>query len=132
MRDWTPSINGSARWRGLLLSTLGLLGLVVLAGRPSSRGYSRRYDMGARRYSRVPWLNDSDLTPYGQPETTVEHGFTISHGLLVKQPFGPGTDTILTICANRGGRITATESVGAELPIEPAQSNPRRHEDDGA
>jgi hypothetical protein len=48
MRDWTPSINGSARWKGLLLSILGRLGWVAWEVRPSSRGCSRSYDMAIK------------------------------------------------------------------------------------
>ena len=90
------------------------------------------------RYSTVPWLRDvSDLRPYGAPETTVElcHGRDITHGLRIVAPFGPGTDAMLAVHAVRdSGVITLaiTNVIAYDLvPVEPAQSNPRRHLDEG-
>jgi hypothetical protein len=55
------------------------------------------------RFSIVPWLADAvDLRPMGEPETTVEHGQTIIHGLDIPSPFGPSTDAVLTVTATRG------------------------------
>ena len=92
------------------------------------------------RHSHVPWLEDSDLKPMGAPETTVELGGNaeIAHGLVIPQPFGPGSDTILTIHAVMATGVI-TLAIAETLAIEtappppdvPVHSNPRRFVDYG-
>ena len=64
--------------------------------------------LGPQRYSRVPWLAQSDLEPFGDPETLVELGVNdVTQGLAVRYPFGPDTDAMIAIHANRvTGQIT--------------------------
>lgn len=92
-------------------------------------------DRSERRYAAVPWLEDADLRPMGDPETTVElaGGAEIAHGLVIAQPFGPGSDAILTVHAvMETGVITLAVTNAIELDVTPAvvdvplQSNPRR------
>lgn len=91
------------------------------------------------RYSSVPWLADVDLRPMGAPETVVElaGGEETALGLLIREPFGSGTDAILTVHAirgdgNDGGDITL--AITNQLYVEPVvewrpQSNPIRQAD---
>lgn len=92
------------------------------------------------RFSAVPWLDtDSDLRPFGEPETSIDNFAAQERiiGLYIAWPFGRDTDALLSIRANLGsGEVTLAISTlvipeQAEAPIEPAQSNPRRHDDDG-
>lgn len=100
-------------------------------------------DRSERRYAAVPWLADSDLYAMGPAETTVEVGSDITHGLLIREPFGKDTDAMLAIHAthgngNDGGRVTL--AITTVLTIEHApqpvmdmrrlQSNPRRVDGD--
>jgi hypothetical protein len=94
-----------------------------------------------RRYSSVPWLTDADLTPQGDIGSIVElaGGDEIAMGLWVREPFGRGSDVVLTIHAtkgngNDGGEVTLaiTNSIQMDVHpvVEPAQSNPRRYWED--
>ncbi len=50
------------------------------------------------RFTAVPWLHTrADLRAYGPPETTVEHGAAVTLGMLIPDPFGPGTSAVLSI-----------------------------------
>lgn len=96
------------------------------------------------RYTAVPWLQTAaDLRAFGPPETTVECGETITMGLLVPDPFGPGTTAMLSITTAdwRAGKVTL--AITNTLHFETGKqrdrgmdmdllSNPRRHEDDEA
>jgi hypothetical protein len=69
--------------------------------------------MGApRRYSRVPWLAQTDLQPMGEPETyVILSAEDRTDGLHIPEPFGKHTDATLLIHAmkgngNDGGTIT--------------------------
>jgi hypothetical protein len=94
------------------------------------------------RFSAVPWLADSDLRPMGRAETEVElyGGQEITHGLLIREPFGKETDAMLAVKATRGdgndgGTITLAitdviaYAVTPTLPVmdmRKLQSNPIR------
>jgi hypothetical protein len=74
------------------------------------------------RFAGVPWLlTDTDLRPMGAPETSVEIGQQIAHGLHIPQPFGRGTDAMLTITATAGNGTDGgviTLAIGTELAID--------------
>ena len=89
--------------------------------------------MREQRYSSVPWLNDADLSPAGVPETVVEiANDEIALGMVIRNPFGRGTDTMVTVHAfRRTGVILLAERDSIQVDtftIEPAQSNPHRHD----
>lgn len=93
-----------------------------------------------RRYSIVPWLGPPDLEPLGIPEDSKksEDGKTIAHILRIPTPFGPGTDALLQVNADRHSKVIAmaiVTAIGESLPVDlrEIQSNPRRVlDDDGA
>lgn len=89
------------------------------------------------RFSQVPWLADAaDLRAMGEPETTVELGTSIEHGLCIPHPFGPGTDAVLLITATRGngndGGVIALSIAGErrkayrQEPLPTQSGRPRR------
>lgn len=87
------------------------------------------------RFSAVPWLADTDLAPMGAPETSVEMPDDVTLGLRIVNPWGPDTDAMLAIRAQRGdgndgGEITLSmgsviERVAVNVDIN-LQSNPHR------
>ena len=93
------------------------------------------------RHTAVPWLEDSDLYPMGDPETRIEIGDdNLTLGLRIVTPFGVGTDAMLAVhavedAATPGGAITLaiTTTVEVETPA-PMEirllSNPRRPDAD--
>lgn len=95
-----------------------------------------------RRYTTVPWLSDDgDLQPQGEVATSVElrGGEEVAVGLWIREPFGKGSDTMLTIHALKGdgtdgGTITLAITHEIALQVQPVvernlQSNPRRQAD---
>jgi hypothetical protein len=75
-----------------------------------------------RTYSHVPWLEDSDLRPMGEPETSLDSPTQRVLGLHIPYPFGTGTDAMLAIRAtvgngNDGGEITLSIAtcIGVDL-----------------
>lgn len=92
-----------------------------------------------RRYSAVPWLaDDSDLSPMGSPEASVEMPGDLTLGLLIPHPFGKDADAMLAIHAHEtpddpGGIITLAITTIVERTTKAMDmtllSNPRRYED---
>lgn len=79
--------------------------------------------MGKRlRWSAVPWLDTlADLRPFGPAENTVEQGQTITLGLLIPEPFGRDTTSMLTIRTEnwRAGAVTLAITKVLTFDIEP-------------
>lgn len=77
------------------------------------------------RYSACAWLDtDMDLRPQGEPETSVEiyDGAEITHGLAIRQPFGPGSDVMLAVHAIREtGVITLSIDRVIQLDVSPVR-----------
>lgn len=50
------------------------------------------------------WMDDSDFTPMGEPETRCELPGDLTLGLYIPAPFGPHTDATLTVRAQENGK----------------------------
>lgn len=86
------------------------------------------------RYSTVPWLEDTDLRPMGDPETSIDLPGEITHGLRIVAPFG-GPDALLAVHAVMDTQritlaITSTIRVEVRMDVN-LHSNPRRAQGDG-
>lgn len=65
-----------------------------------------------RYLGRPSWWDEDDCRPAGRPECIVELGTTEAlYTMVIRCPFGVGTDTLLTVYANRETlEVTAAEA----------------------
>lgn len=88
------------------------------------------------KYS-VPWLDDADFRPCGDLDVILENTEEIACGITIRCPFGPDTDTMLTVHLQADGEIAASEGQPKDVMPPNIDTNLQRgplraDEDDGA
>lgn len=92
--------------------------------------------MHPRRYARAPWADvaPADLEPKGDPEWAIDYRHERHMGLLIVGEYVPELGMLGIRCAVQQGALAPISLAIADGPvavaIEPAQSNPKRIDDE--